>query len=329
VPVRNLPPPANRSRDRRARALGLLLAAAADRLLGDPRRWHPVAGFGSVAAALERRDHRDSRLVGAAHTAGLVGVVLAGGAVAEVLTRNRFVWRTAVTAVAGWVVLGGRSLHREALAISGQLAAGDLPAAREQVTHLVGRDTAEMDAADITRATVESIAENTADAVVSPLLIGAVLGIPGLLGYRAVNTLDAMIGHRSPRYERFGWAAARLDDVVNLLPARICVLLVALTGPTVGGSPRDALRAAIRDGGGHPSPNAGPVEAAFAGALGRTLGGVNVYRGVTEDRGTLGRGPRPEIQDIVRVAQLSAVVSAAATALAVLVAAVPWRRRSA
>lgn len=302
-----------------------------DRALGDPRRFHPVAGFGSFAAALERRDHRNSRLVGAAHTAGLVGVVVAAGTAADLLSRNRFLVRTALTAAAGWVVLGGRSLEREALAISGQLVAGDLVAAREQVTHLVGRDTAEMTAADITRATVESIAENTADAVVSPLLIGALAGIPGLLGYRAVNTLDAMIGHHSPRYERFGWAAARLDDVANFLPARACVALVALTAPTVGGSMKGTLAAAIRDGRRHPSPNAGPVEAAFAGALGRTLGGVNSYRGVAEDRGTLGRGPRPEIQDIVRVAQLSAVVSAAATVVAALLAAARparGRRRS-
>ena len=246
---------------------------------------------------------------------------MGAGITAELVSRHRFLLHTLLTAAAGWVVLGGRSLEREALAISGQLIAGDLPAARQQVTHLVGRDTADMSEADITRATVESIAENTADAVVSPLLFGAVAGIPGLLGYRAVNTLDAIIGHRSARYERFGWAAARLDDVANFLPARACVALVALTAPLAGGSARDALRAAIRDGRRHPSPNAGPVEAAFAGALGRTLGGVNVYRGVTEDRGTLGSGPRPDLQDIVRVAQLSAVVSGAATVVAALVAA--------
>lgn len=319
------------SADRAARAVGLLLAAAADRAFGDPRRFHPVAGFGSLAGALEQRDYRDNRRVGAAHTIGLVGIVVAAGAAAEVFSRNRFLLRTGLTAAAGWAVLGGRSLEREALVISGQLLAGDLEAAREQVTHLVGRDTAEMDVADITRATVESIAENTADAVVSPLLIGALAGIPGLLGYRAANTLDAMIGHHSARYERFGWAAARADDLANFLPARVCVALVALCAPTVAGSPREAMTAAIRDARGHPSPNAGPVEAAFAGALGRTLGGVNTYRGVTEDRGTLGRGPRPEIRDIVRVAQLSAVVSAAATLLAAAVAALSarWWRRSA
>ena len=296
-----------------------------------------MAGFGSLAAALERRDHRDSRPVGVVHTGALVGAVVAGGLLAETVSRNHFLRRTLLTATAGWVVLGGRSLEREALAISGQLLAGDLPAARQQVTHLVGRDTAAMDTADITRATVESIAENTADAVVSPLLFGAVAGIPGLLGYRAINTLDAMIGHRSPRYERFGWAAARLDDVANFLPARVCVALIALSAPSVGSSARAALTAATRDGRRHPSPNAGPVEAAFAGALGRTLGGVNVYGGVIEDRGTLGVGPRPEAADIARVARLSTVVSAAATLLAATIASAaaavvaavsPGRRRS-
>ncbi len=301
--------------------MGLLLAAVADRVLGDPRRFHPVAGFGSLAGALERRTYRDSRWAGAAHAAALVGSVTAIGVTADLLTRNHFLARALVTAAAGWVVLGGRSLEREALTISGQLVAGDLAAARHQVTHLVGRDTSDLDTAGITRATVESVAENTADAVVSPLLFGAVAGVPGLLGYRAANTLDAMIGHRSRRYERFGWAAARLDDVANFLPARACVALVALAAPAVGGSPAAAVGAATRDGRGHPSPNAGPVEAAFAGALGRTLGGVNRYRGRVEDRGTLGSGPPPDVPDIVRVTQLSALVSAAATVVAAALAA--------
>lgn len=318
--------PARSSHDRLARALGLLLAAAADRAFGDPRRFHPVAGFGSLAIALERRDYRDRRSVGAGHTTALVGLVVGAGMLAEALSRNHFLRRTVLTAAAGWAVLGGRSLEREALAISGQLLAGELAAARQQVTHLVGRDTAAMDATDITRATVESIAENTADAVVSPLLIGAVAGIPGLLGYRAINTLDAMIGHRSMRYKRFGWAAARLDDIANFLPARACVALIALSAPVVNGSMRAALTAAVRDGRHHPSPNAGPVEAAFAGALGRTVGGVNTYRGVTEDRGTLGAGPRPVPADIARVARLSTVVSAAATVLAAAIAALPAAR---
>ncbi len=301
-----------------ARALGLLLGVAADRLFGDPRRFHPVSGFGSGAAALERRDYRDARIAGVAHVSLLVGGAAVLGSAVESFARRPVV-RVLTTAAATFVVLGGRSLEREARTISGQLLAEDLPAAREQVTHLVGRDTTELDAAAIIRATVESVAENTADAVVAPLMWGAVAGIPGLLAYRAANTLDAMIGHRSARYLRFGWAAARLDDVVNWVPARLSVGLVALCAPAVGGRPSAAITAARRDGPAHPSPNAGPVEAAFAGALGRRIGGVNVYHGRTEDRGRLGDGPAPEIPDILRVATLSAVVSGAAAVLAAAV----------
>jgi adenosylcobinamide-phosphate synthase len=300
-----------------ARAVGLLVGAAVDRIFGDPRRFHPVAGFGAVAANLERRDHRDSRAVGAVHVAVLVGGAVALGIVIEKCSgKAPFAVRVGTTALATFAVLGGRSLQREALTISQQLTARDLSAARSQITHLVGRDPSNLDAAQIIRATVESVAENTADAVVSPLFWGAVAGIPGLLGYRAANTLDAMIGHRSARYLNFGWAAARFDDLLNFLPARACVALVALCAPGVGGRAGNAVRSARRDGPHHPSPNAGPVEAAFAGALDRTLGGLNVYEGRVEDRGTLGDGPRPDLVDIRRVARLSAQVSAAAAVLA-------------
>lgn len=300
---------------RTARGLGLLLGVLADRTLGDPRRLHPVAGFGSLATALEGRSYRDSRAAGVAHAVALVAGAALLGVVAE-RRATSFPARLALTTAATFVVLGGRSLQREAFTVSAQLEAGDLDAARQQVTHLVGRDTTELDGTQIARATVESVAENTADAVVSPLFWGAVAGVPGLLGYRAVNTLDAMIGYRSPRYLRFGWAAARLDDAVNFVPARASVLLVALCAPVVGGRSGAALASARRDGPDHPSPNAGPVEAAFAGALGRTLGGVNVYRGRVEDRGTLGDGPAPRPADILRVARLSAAVTAVAAIVA-------------
>ena len=141
-------------------------------------------------------------------------------------------------------------------------------------------------------------------------------GIPGLLGYRAVNTLDAMVGHRSPRYERFGWAAARLDDLAGLGPARLTALLAVALAPAVGGSPRRALRVLRRDGGRHPSPNAGRCEAAFAGALGVRLGGTNVYAGLAEQRGLLGDGPPPGPRDIRRAVLLSRLTGAAAAGLA-------------
>jgi adenosylcobinamide-phosphate synthase len=198
-------------------AAGLVAGLAADALLGDPRRLHPVAGFGTVAGALERRVHRDSRPVGAAYSAGLTATVAALGAAAVAARSPQQL--VGLTALATWAVVGGTSLRREAATMSALLEAGDLDGARQRLSHLCGRDPSGLDAAGLARATVESVAENTSDAVVGPLVWGAVAGVPGLLAYRAVNTLDAMVGHRSPRYARFGWAAARTDDLANLLPA--------------------------------------------------------------------------------------------------------------
>jgi adenosylcobinamide-phosphate synthase len=187
---------------------------------------------------------------------------------------------------------------------------------------LCGRDPAGLGADEIARATIESVAENTSDAVVAPLLWGAVAGPAGLAGYRAVNTLDAMVGHRSARYERFGWASARVDDAANAGPARLTALLTAACAPLVGGSPRAAWRVARADGRKHPSPNAGWCEAAYAGALGVRLGGRNVYGDRVEDRPVLGSSGRPPAQgDIARAVRLERAVSAAATGLAVLTAA--------
>ena len=235
------------------------------------------------------------------------------------------------------------------------LTRNDLPAARRVLPSLCGRDPAGLDATEITRAVIESVAENTSDAVVAPLLWGAVAGLPGLVAYRAVNTLDAMVGYRSPRYLRFGWASARLDDVANWVPARVTAALTVACAPVatsttilsaashapsvsmaplpgtsaqsppaegrlVPGSATSALRAVLRDGGHHPSPNAGRCEAAFAGALGLRLGGTNVYGGVAENRPELGEGRAPEPDDIRRAVRLSRAVTVAATGLAVLVA---------
>ncbi|SDT40079.1 adenosylcobinamide-phosphate synthase [Friedmanniella luteola] len=313
--------------DRRAAALGLAAGFGLDQLLGDPRRGHPVAGFGAVAARLERRTWADRRAPGVLH----VGVLVAGtaglGALAERAVRGRPVARLLLTAAATWTVLGGRSLQREARTLARQLSADDLPAARRQIRNLVGRDPSELDAEQLARACVESVAENTADAVVAPLVWGALLGLPGLLGYRAVNTLDAMVGHRSPRYRRFGWAAARLDDVANWVPARVCGLLTVALAPLVGGRPGDAWRAWRRDAGQHPSPNAGVVEATAAGALGVRLGGRNVYGGVVEDRGVLGRGRTVAVADIAPAARLSLLVGVASALLATGLRAVAGRER--
>ena len=298
-------------------AAGLALGLGADAVLADPRRLHPVAGFGRLAGGLERAVHRDRRDTGVAYALGLVGAAAGLGAAGSRATRGRPGGRVVLVAAATWAVLGGTTLRREAAALDALLTAGDLAGARQRIPHLCGRDPERLDLAGLARATVESVAENTADAVVAPLLWGAVAGTPGLLAYRAVNTLDAMVGHRSERYARFGWAAARADDAANLLPARLTAALAVALAPVVGGRRRSALRVWRRDGRRHPSPNAGPVEAAFAGALGRTLGGRLAYAGRVEDRPLLGDGPAPDVADVRRAARLSLAVGLAAGALAV------------
>lgn len=297
-------------------AAGLALGAAADLLLADPRRWHPVAGFGWAAAALERRTWRDSRAAGVAHAGLLTGAATGLGVALDRATRGRPVARTLVTAAATWAVLGGTSLGRAGTAMARTLDAGDLPAARALLPTLAGRDPAGLDVPELARATVESVAENTSDAAVAPLVWGALAGLPGLLGYRAVNTLDAMVGHRSPRYARFGWAAARTDDVANWLPARLTAVLTVATAPLAGGSARGAWAVWRRDGAAHPSPNAGRCEAALAGALDLRLGGRNVYGNRVEDRPALGSGRAPRAGDVPRAVRLSRAVWMTATALA-------------
>ncbi|MEW5660370.1 CobD/CbiB family cobalamin biosynthesis protein, partial [Streptomyces cinereoruber] len=213
----------------------------------------------------------------------------------------------ALTAASVWAVVGGTTLGREARAIGGALAAGDLEVARERLPHLCGRDPQSLDGPAMARAVVESVAENTSDAVVGALFWGAVAGVPGLVGFRAVNTLDAMVGHRSPRYRRFGWASARLDDLAGGPGARLTAVLATVAG----GNPRGAVRAWRADASKHPSPNAGPVEASFAGALGVRLGGTLSYGGRVEHRPVLnGEGRAVEVADIERAVALSRRVTA-------------------
>lgn len=303
--------------------LGLVLGWLADQALGDPRRGHPVAAFGRVAGALERRTYADRRVAGIVHVGVLVGATMLLGRVAGRLGPRRTGTELVLAAAATWTVLGGRSLDREAAAIARLLAADDLAGARWSIRNLVGRDPSHLDADELARACVESLAENTSDAVVAPLIWGAIAGVPGLLGYRAVNTLDAMIGHRSRRYRRFGWAAARIDDVANWLPARLSAALATLAAPLVSGSPTRALATVRRDAGRHPSPNAGVVESAFAGGLGVRLGGTNVYGGSldqggqAEDRGTLGDGAAVTAADIVRTRRLARAVGLGALVVTV------------
>jgi adenosylcobinamide-phosphate synthase len=226
--------------------------------------------------------------------------------------------------LAVWTVLGGRSLRREALGLASQLEANDLAGARAHASALVGRDPRELDSAELARAAVESVAENTSDAIVASAFWFALGGAPAAAAHRAANTLDAMVGYRSERYRDFGWAAARVDDAVNWLPARLTALLAVAAAPAVGGSVPAALRVLHRDGGAHPSPNAGRVEAAFAGALDVRLGGANRYGGRLEQRPYLGGGRPPGLEDVARAVRLSRIVEWAALALCAVVAARRW-----
>jgi adenosylcobinamide-phosphate synthase len=281
---------------------------AADLAFGDPARRHPVAGFGRVALRVERAVYAPSRARGAAFAGGLVaGAALA----AEALARTRL-GRAVTLAVVTWAALGGRSLGAEARRIGALLAAGDLDAARTRLPALVGRDPEGLDEAGICRAVVESVAENTSDAVVGALLWGALAGPAGVVAYRAANTLDAMVGHRDARYREFGWAAARLDDAMGWPAARAGAALAVVCAPVVGGSPRAAWRTLRRDGAAHPSPNAGRMEAAFAGALGVRLGGALTYGDRAEERPPLGDGCAPCVADVARAVRLSLAAGAAA-----------------
>ncbi|MGC3993088.1 MAG: cobalamin biosynthesis protein [Propionicimonas sp.] len=304
-------------RGRGALAAGLALGWLADQALGDPRRFHPVAGFGQAAGRLEQALYADDRARGVVFEAALVGGALGLGAVLERAVAGRPALRVLAVAASTWAVLGGRSLAREAEAIADLLGAEDLAGARVRVRNLVSRDPETLDADGVARAALESVAENTSDAVVAPLFWGAVAGVPGLLGYRAINTLDAMVGYRNERYRNFGWAAAKLDDAANWLPARLSGALAALAAPLVGGDPRDAFRVVREQSGDHPSPNGGVVEGAFAGALRVTLGGRNTYFGVEEDRGELGTGPAPTPTDLARANRLALAVSAGAAVVSV------------
>ncbi len=263
--------------------------------------------------AFERRSYRDAKSPGVLHA--LTGTLL--GMSAGALVRS--------TTFATGLSLGGRSLWRAAEDVAEALARGDLDAARALLPNLVGRDPSELSDVEIVRAVIESVAENTVDAIIAPLLWAAVAGAPGALGYRAVNTMDAMVGHHSDRYERYGWASARLDDLANWVPARVAALLVSVVRPNTASEVRLAVST---QSSAHPSPNAGVVEAAFAGALGVRLGGRNRYGDRIEDRPTLGHGRPVRVEDIREAVRLSRdVVTSLALMLALIGLAQRWRQR--
>ncbi|MFR9481035.1 cobalamin biosynthesis protein [Corynebacterium amycolatum] len=286
-----------KARSRRLWRRGAAIAAgyALDRIFADPTNHHPVAIYGQAVSKLERRIYADSKARGVAFTTIAVAapVVLT----AAVSTVAPTLALTATT----WASLGGTTLRRTGERMADRLSAGDIDAARELVPWLCSRDPEALDADGIARATVESLAENTSDAVTGTLMWGAIAGAPGVVAHRAVNTLDAMVGYRNDRYRQFGWASARLDDVAGFLPARLTAVATVVAGP----NRRQALAAWQRDASNHPSPNAGVVEASAAGALGLQLGGKTVYLSGVEMRPVLGSGRAPAVADVRRAAELS------------------------
>ena len=268
-------------------AAGLLL----DRLAGEPpAESHPVAWFGHLMERLEEGFWADSRRRGIAYAAVGVAVGILAGRLL----------RSVTTAVAFSVA--GRELRRVAAGVGEAAARGDLERARSELPVLVGRDPSALDASGVAAAAIESVAENSVDAVIAPAFWAVVAGAPGALAYRAINTMDAMVGHRNDRYRRFGWAAARLDDLANYVPARIFAALVAAVVPERA---REVLATVRRDAPAHPSPNAGVAEAAVAGALGRELGGPLRYGPILENRAPLGTGPRPTAADVPRAVDIA------------------------
>ena len=266
----------------------MLLAVLLDALLGEPRRWHPLVGLGRVANLLEAHLNAGGRL----HLRGIAAwllMVVPFTALAYALAAIP-AWGAAFSVLALYFALGHRSLHDHARPVAAALRVGDEATARAQVSRFVSRDS---DALNITAAATESVLENGNDGVFGALFWFAVAGAPGAVLYRLANTLDAMWGYKNPRFLQFGWAAARMDDALNYVPARLTALTYALLGKT-----QQALRCWREQAPTWDSPNAGPVMAAGAGALGVRLGGAARYEGVWHDRPPLGQGRHPQLEDI-------------------------------
>jgi adenosylcobinamide-phosphate synthase len=281
-------------------ALLMFVGLALDWILGEARRWHPLVGFGRLAAAVERRFNRGGLRYGKGGLAWML-VVLPPVLIVYRLT-NADGWPGMTGhALLLYFSLGLRSLRDHTQPIEQALAHGELGKARELTARIVSRDTAQADAGELSKAAVESLLENGNDAVFGTLFWFIVAGGPGALLFRLANTLDAMWGYRTPRYLAFGCAAARIDDLLNWIPARLTALSYALLGET-----RHAWQCWRTQAPDWPSPNAGPVMAAGAGTLGLALGGMACYDGVTELRPILGRGRAAQAIDIGRAWRLVA-----------------------
>lgn len=296
-------------------------ALVLDWLLGEARRWHPLVGFGRLASAIEKRLNTGMARKGRGVLAWLIAVmpvVVVTGVLLSMVTAASSWLGACLHAVLLYVCIGLRSLRDHALPIADALDGQDLPLARELTSRIVSRDTAEAQSADLAKAGVESLLENGNDAVFGTLFWFIVAGAPGAVLFRLANTLDAMWGYRNERFHAFGWAAARIDDVLNWVPARLTALSYALLGKT-----RSAWLCWQNQAPAWSSPNAGPVMAAGAGALEVALGGAACYDGVIEVRPPLGKGKQATAEDIRRAWQLvmrSALLWVAALAVVAVVA---------
>ena len=283
----------------------MLIAMVIDCVVGWPSRMfdqigHPVSWLGHFIDSLDRRWNHEENTETLRRTAGIVtavavtGVTAAIAAVVQLLLPSG--WAGIVlTGVVAWPFLAPRSLFEHVAAVHRPLTEGDLASARAAVAMIVGRDTSHLDEAGIARAALESLGENTSDGVVAPLFWGVLLGLPGLAAYKAINTLDSMIGHRTERHEAFGWASAKIDDIANFIPARLTGVVFAM----VSGRPRTAMICMMRDAGKHRSPNAGWPEAALAGGLDVRLSGPRDYGGQSSREPWLnGTGRDPAAGDI-------------------------------
>jgi adenosylcobinamide-phosphate synthase len=291
---------------------------------------HPVTWMGRLIGALDRTLNRPAMSASLRRTAGALALlVLIGtaGSIAYILeaASHGLTFGIAVAAIAASTLIAQRSLHEHVKRVATALEKSGLAAARQAVSHIVGRDPDSLDEAGVARAAIESLAENFSDAVVAPSIYLAVAGLAGGAAYKAINTADSMIGHRTPRHSAFGWAAARLDDLVNIPPSRLSALLiVAASAVTPGASCRNAWRAMVRDARHHRSPNAGYPEAAMAGALDLALAGPRSYGGIEVADAFMGNGRRnATAADIRRALSLyiraDAILIACVAALALIV----------
>lgn len=301
----------------------ILIAVAIDLVLGDPR-WlpHPVRGIGRLAVGAEAIARR---LLGSTRIAGLMAalaVYVAAGLAAWGAIRLAALWdplaADAVSIALIYTTIAARDLVGHSMAVFRALKAGDIGAARRRVGEIVGRDTAGLDESGVIRAAVESVAESTVDGVTAPLFFAVIAGPVGAIVYRAINTLDSMFGHQDDRYRDFGWAAARIDDLANYLPARLTVPLACLAAALMGQRPVGAMKTVLRDGRNHASPNSGLAEAVMAGALGVQLGGVTFYDGQPMEKPTIGDAVTPLRVQHIRTANAMMLVSSALSLAALL-----------